>query len=462
MSAETAPVRNAPRFAPWHVYLILIIPATFLLNLSFINFHAPDDYDHLKRAYTIFHQPFRHMTPAGRSSGIFVDSGLETYIQSQIPIAKFQRVVTHEEVSAYAVNSRTRWTGKLVFSETPGSLAYFPALYLPQAIALEAGRMSGATVEQSVLWARFANSFAGIALAAVGLFLLPAGRSLALLLLLLPCTQIQFASNSADPVLYGLTLIIIALSIRTGATTWTKTLVMAFGMFVAGSVRPPLAAFALTPAVRALRERRLAAVAALVVACGAAALWVVATLPTLTDLRSGNVGPIEPKLTHFLSAWPFLIGNTLSDQAILLYAGFVGHFGWGNAPIGYLGIPLPPWVYATALPLLGFALWQDLITPAALPTTARVSLLASAAISLMLTFLAMYIGCTRLNDTMIIGMQGRYFVTPLFAIAPAMAGLASARAKPMPSLYYLFVSTWAGACAFTMVAHSAQLYTITR
>lgn len=460
--ARAAHGPNRVRLAPWHLYLVLIIPATILLNLSFINFHAPDDYDHLKRAYTIFHHPFRHVTPPGRSTGIFVDSGLETYIQNQIPIAKFQREISDEEVRAYAANGRTQWTGKPAFSETPGSLAYFPALYVPQAIALEAGRLSGASVERSVLWARFANSFAGIVLAALGLFLLPAGRSVALFLLLLPCTQIQFASNSADPVLYGIALVIVALSVRNEVVSRTKSSAIALGIFVAGAVRPPLAAFALTPALQAFRERRRTALALLVAACAAAALWVVTILPSLTDLRSGNVGATGPKLTHFVFAWPNLIGNSLNQQALLLYGGFVGHYAWGNAPIGYLGIPLPAWIYATALPILGLAAWEDLVTAATISPVVRLSLLASTACSVILTFLAMYLGCTKPDQTVIMGMQGRYFVTPLFAVGPAIAGLASARAKPTLELYYILVALWTAACTITMVGHSAQLYAVIR
>lgn len=444
----------------WKLYLLLIAPAAILLNLTFVNFHAPDDYDHLKRAYTLFHHPFRLVTPRGASTGTLIDSGLNDYIESQIPVAKFERPLTPAHRRAYLTNGAARWTGKQVFSETPGALTYFPALYAPQAIALEAGRLSGATIEHSVLAARFANSAAGIGLAVIGLYLLPAGGSLALLLLLLPCSQIQFASNSADPVLYGLSLIVIALSIGRRAPDGRKAGLIALGLFVGGTVRPPIATLALTPAVRALRERRWLTVTLLSGACAAVALWVLTIMPAITDLRSGDVGAMGGKLTTFAVQWPSLILNTFLVMGPQFYGGLVGHYAWGNAPVGYLGIPFPGWIYLTAAPLLVMAIRQDLISKVKLSPLVRVSLAASAVISVILMLLAMYLGCTRPDGTVIMGMQGRYFVTPLLALGAAVAGLRAGKGRSLDGLYVKLVAIWAVLCTTTMAVQAPGLYAV--
>ncbi len=47
------------RFSPALIFLALVLPATVILNFTFANFHAPDDYDHVKRAYTLIHHPLR-------------------------------------------------------------------------------------------------------------------------------------------------------------------------------------------------------------------------------------------------------------------------------------------------------------------------------------------------------------------------------------------------------------------
>lgn len=457
-SRTPAPPASQPAF--WKLYLLLIVPAAILLNLTFVNFHAPDDYDHLKRAYTLFHHPFQLVTPKGSSTGTMIDSGLNDYIESQIPVAKFERPLTDAHRRAYETNGNIRWTGKQAFSETPGALTYFPALYAPQAIALEAGRLSGATVEHSVLLARFANSATGITLAAFALSLLPAGGSLALLLLLLPCTQIQFASNSADPVLYGISLIVIALSLGHRAPGGRKAGLIALGLFVAGTVRPPIATIALTPAVRALRERKWLSLALVCGACAAAALWVLTIMPAITDLRSGSVGAMGPKLETFALQWPSLVWNTFIAMGPQFYGGLVGHYAWGNAPVGYLGIPFPGWIYLTAAPLLCLGIREDLVSKVTLSSLVRSSLAVSASISILLMLLAMYLGCTKPGASVIMGMQGRYFVTPLFTLGAAVAGLRHGRAKSMNGTYLKVLALWALLCTLTMVLQAPGLYAV--
>ena len=455
----STPASLNPLFAAWKVYLFLVVPAVILLNLAFPNFHAPDDYDHLKRGYTLFHHPFQMITPAGGSTGAMIDSGLVQYIDSQIPIVKFDGPLRANERAAYLANDRIRWTGKPTFSEMPGSLNYFPLLYAPQGVMLELGRFFGASVKVSVLWARLANSLVGIFLAALGLYLLPSGRSLALLMLLLPRTLMQFASNSADPILYGLTLIIVALPIRFSNPKAIKSGYMAAAIFISASVRPTIAALTLTGGVEALRKRQWWNVAAIVGGCAAAALWVLITLPSVSDLRFHAGGSVTQKLVAFASNWPLLVGRTLSDRANYFYASFVGHYVWGNPPT-YLGLAMPGWIYATALLLLAFAVWQDLATPASLPSSVRLSLVLGAGCSILLTFLAMYIGCTAANDTIITGIQGRYFVPPLFAIGAAIGGLAAGRARSYPALFSRLVIAWVAACTTAMLVNSTQLYSI--
>ncbi len=144
-----------------------------------------------------------------------IDAGLVDYVSAQRPVAiLLPRPLPKDEVAAFRSAPTIRWSGAERFSELPGAMSYFPGLYAPQAVALELGRWAGATVEESVLWARLANGLVAIALVALGLRLLPFGHSLVLVLLLLPRTLLQFASNSADPILYGFALVVVALGLR--------------------------------------------------------------------------------------------------------------------------------------------------------------------------------------------------------------------------------------------------------
>jgi hypothetical protein len=447
-----------PLLPAWKIYLCLIVPITILLNLSFPNFHAPDDYDHVKRSYTLFHHPFRVVTPRAKSSGAMIDSGLSNYIDRQTPVVKFMRPLTKEQRSAYLRNGRTKWTGTKTFSEMPGALSYFPLLYVPQSLMLEIGRISGASIGLSVLWARFTNGLVGIALAALGLYLLPAGRAFALLLLLVPRSLMQFASNSADPILYGLALIIVALTLRLYKRERASSGLLAIAIFISASVRPPIAALALTPGLQAFRERRWRTLVLLGFACSAAAAWVLAILPSITDNRCGNLGELAPKLFSFASGWPLLIGRTIVDRFPYYYGSFVGNYAWGDGPGGNLGIAMPDWIYVTSLPVLALAIRHDLVSRTTLSPLLRLSLGASALISVWLTFLAMYVGCTVSGGGVIGGVQGRYFVPSLFAGAAAISGLAAGRSSSWPNLYPRLLIAWVATCAITMMANATQLF----
>jgi hypothetical protein len=441
------------------MYLLVAIPATILLNLAFPNFHAPDDYDHVKRAYTLVHGPFGTITPEGRSTGALIDSGLAEYIDAQSPLVKSRRSLSREQRLASQRASNIGWTGKKVFSEMPGALNFLPVLYAPQTLMLEIGRLVGATIEMSVLWARLANAFAGIALATIGLYLLRGGEAIVLFLLLLPMTLLQFASNSADAVLYGLALIIVALGLRTAGSGRVRTIAIASAVFISGTVRPPMAALALTPGLQALRQRRWINLALLSTACAGASVWVLARLPSITDTRCGNLGSVELKLSAYAFEWPQLIGRTFVDRAAYYYVSFVGHYGWGDGRIGIIGSPMPIWIYLTALPLFMIAFCRDLFSRYQLRAALRISLTVSAFFSLWLTFLAMYVGCTVPGQTVIGGVQGRYFVTMLFAIAPALAGLLPRKdAQILDRLFPALLIAWSVACTATILV-SAPYFT---
>ncbi|HEY1605498.1 MAG TPA: DUF2142 domain-containing protein [Allosphingosinicella sp.] len=450
------------RLSPALLYLALALPAALILGFAFVNFHAPDDYDHVKRAYTLIHNPFAPVTPPGRSTGAMVDTGLADYVAAQRPVAILsRRPLPAAEVAAYRAAPHMRWSGVERFSELPGAMDYFPVLYAPQALALELGRLTGATVGESVLWARLANALVAIALVALGLRLLPAGHSLVLLILLLPRTLLQFASNSADPILYGLALIVIAMGLR--QTARLKPLaeygLVAVALFIAASVRPPIAALALTPAVRAVRNRQWLSLLLLAGGVAAASLWTLAIIGQVVDLRCGVAGgPLGPRLTAFATAWPGLIGHSLADRGTYYFMSLVGEFGWGDGPNGHLPHPLPLWVYVSAVPLLIVALRNDARAAARLEPIVRLSLAAGAAGVVLVTFLAMYVACRGPLPTIIGGVQGRYFVPALFAIAPAISGLAPSKRDRLHGLFPILLGIWVTACMIEMILAAQLLY----
>jgi hypothetical protein len=450
------------RLGPALLYLALALPATLLLSFAFVNFHAPDDYDHVKRAYTLIHDPFHPVTPPGHSTGAMIDTGLADYVSAQRPVAILERPLPKAEAAAFRSAPEMRWTGVERFSEMSGAISYFPALYAPQALALELGRRMGATVAESVFWARLANGLVGIALAALGLRLLPFGHSLVLVLLLLPRTLLQFASNSADPILYGLALIVIALGLRqTGRLRpFAHNGLAAAAIFVAASVRPPIAALAFTPMVQAVRNRQWPSLLLLGGGVAAAALWTLLITNQVVELRCGAGGsPIAPRLAAFATGWPWLIGHSFADRGTYYFLSFIGHYGWGDGPNARLPNLLPVWMYLSTVALLIIAIRNDVRTPASLDRLVRLSLAAGAAGVVLITFLAMYVACRGPLQT-ITGVQGRYFVPALFAIAPAISGLAPLARDRLRSLFPIPLGVWTAACVIGMSLDAQALYRI--
>jgi uncharacterized membrane protein len=445
---------NAAQTA-WKLYVCLIVPVTILLNLSFVNFHAPDDFDHTSRAYTLAHSPFSPVTPEGRSTGAMIDRGLIEYnlVQRQV-VTNWDR--PRAQSQARQVSRRVEWSGEQQFSELPGAMSYFPLLYVPQTLALEAGRLLNATIEDSVLWARVANGLCGIGLAALGLALMRCGHAIALVVLLMPRTLLQFASNSADPVLYGLALIVIGAATRMKAPDRWQTSIIPAALFISASVRPPMVALAIPHGLLALRKRNWTRLAVLAGACAAAGVWFYRVLPTIIDLRCGNLGSISQMLGRFSLEWPLLIGNTLAQKGGSYVVSFVGHFGWGDGVAG-LYEPLQMWVYPLAAAMLGLAVWIDATARVTVVPFERLAALSTAFGLTILMFLALYAACTVPDSKIIAGVQGRYFAPVLFALAPALSGIIAKRAG-IPFWFVAVLALWVSSSVVTMVWEVPELY----
>ena len=171
--------------------------------------------------------------------------------------------------------------------------------------------------------------------------------------------------------------------------------------------------------VEAVRKRQWPSLLLLVGGVAGAALWGLMITSEVVELRCGAGGsPIGPRLAAFATGWPWLIGHSFADRGTYYLLSFIGHYGWGDGPNGRMSYPLPLWMYVSALALLGIALRNDVRTRASLDRLTRLSLTVGAAGVVLITFLAMYVTCRGPLQT-IAGVQGRYFVPALFAIAPS-------------------------------------------
>ncbi len=284
------------------------------LNFVLIPFHGPDDYDHVKRAFTLEHFEIWPANLSGHSSGGYIDSALAELIKAQQPaIFNWPRVGPLRSPIGAAPDMRAglRWSGRNVYSQFPGAASYLPLIYAPQAAALAVGELLRLTVERSVFFARIVNGATAVAVVFLCLAYAPFGRNLILCLFLLPETISEFASNSADTLLHALTLVIVVLVARSLAgelilRTWHWAAI-ALCLLVLLGARPPMLAIALLPMWAAWRGRARVQFISLLVSVALALLWFVVVHPRIVDLRCGFTGTLIFKGFAFLSDGPLLI-----------------------------------------------------------------------------------------------------------------------------------------------------------
>lgn len=440
------------------LYLLFALPSLFLLLLVFPNYHAPDDPDHFKRAYTLLHRPLDIVTPPGRMSGAKIDSGLLRYSEEQFEIAVRP---DRDNTTAAGKNptDTVRWRHVEEFSEMPGAISYLPLLYAPQALAIEIGRSLDLTIKDTVLLARIVNGIAALLLTWLALVLLLQGHALVLALLFMPRTMLQYASNSPDPLLFALTLLVIALGLRQNLHRSAAALVMSIAIFGAAALRPPLAALAVLIGGLGLLQRRPSWLLLPTGAVAAAAAWVLWAMSRIVDTRcTGEAVTLFGKATTFAINLPALLIDSFAQHGTFYLFGIMAHYGYGEGPSGFLASLMPPPIYPVGLLLLAWAIRIDLAEGKSLPRSTRALLALTALGMVVITFFAMYVVCTAGGTNVIAGVQGRYFIPALFALAPAVAGtLGSKHVWPWRQ-FALGMGLWVGTCLALMLLAAPGLY----
>lgn len=331
---------------------------------------------------------------------------------------------------------------------------YFPAAYLPAAVAVLAARRLHATPAQAFMAGRRANVLAFALGGAVALALARRGRALVAAALLLPMPLGLAASLSGDAMLVALAALAAACLTRGGQRAWWAAAAL---LTVVGMTKLPYAPLllALLAAGRPAFPVRLGAVAlSAALMLGWTAYNQAAVMGTVPwpPYDSGPLwpGPSRPfaafdpaaqlqvLLAHPAQAAALVI-RTLCQET-QLWPNLIGVLGW-------LSIAMPDWLYALWTATLALAALGLLAECGPAPAPALAALLGIA-LSAWAVMLAQYLGWTPVGATAIAGVQGRYFLPllPFLAVAvpclrplrlpgldavPLAAGLVSAMTVPV-------------------------------
>jgi uncharacterized membrane protein len=294
-----------------------------------------------------------------------------------------------------------------------------PLSYLPQAIAIAAGRWSGAGPLALFYLGRLANALVALIGLASAVQMMPIGRGLTMFFGLLPMATYEYASVSADATVITTAFLFTALALRAQLRGRWKPGEVALAI-VSGLVfctqKPVYAPLLLVglpvPLVRGQVKRTLVVHAVIIVIIlGATATWLRFASRYSNSILgvsvSGQAAFIAPHPLGYIRT----IARTFWYEGYIYYEGLVGVFGW-------LSLYLPNFAYF--LPL-GAVLLGTMAQPRdgprlpALAVAWAAMLLAGAC---LLIFTAAYLLWNQVGFWIISGVWGRYFL-PLLALVAA-------------------------------------------
>lgn len=111
----------------WPLFLVAALLVSLLFSAITPPFQAPDEFDHVKRAYMLGQGQILLKSMEGSPSGGYLDSGLVAYMERFTPLKGVAaRKISSDELLAAG---DLQWTGKPQFQTAVGTAYYFPLMY---------------------------------------------------------------------------------------------------------------------------------------------------------------------------------------------------------------------------------------------------------------------------------------------------------------------------------------------
>jgi hypothetical protein len=318
-----------------------------------------------------------------------------------------------------------------VFVLYGGAEGYSPVPYLPYAAAIAIGRAAHLDFLPMLYLMRVFGLVATTAMAAMAIALVPRLKWAFLLIALLPTALYSRAVLSADGPCLAFAMMAVALMVRgvldhAADRPWQQSLWLALGALA----KPPQLALILLELIkrpaRALPRHWKSAAVEVLPSVILAGLWTVASSADVAAYRMLDY--MDVQLEQFDPVWklrymlvepllfPRLLLSLFTDYGFQLWQQFIGVLGWLDAP-------LAGWTYPVLTALLAASFVGPLGADRA--TGRRIALacaLTVAGYCFAVVFI-WFLVWTAINATQIDGVQGRYFVPALPALALGTAAL---------------------------------------
>jgi hypothetical protein len=318
-----------------------------------------------------------------------------------------------------------------VFVLYRGAEGYSPIPYLPYAAAIAIGRAAHLDFLTMLYLMRAFGLLAVTAITALAIALAPRLAWAFLVIALLPSSLYSRAVVSADGASLACAMMAVALMLRgvlspAADRPWQQSLWLALGALA----KPPQLALVLLEAMkrpaRAWPREWKAAAAVVLPSVIVTWLWTIASsadvaayrLLEFMDVRPEEFDPIWKLqfMLHEPLLFPRLLVHSFTDYGVQMWQQLIGVLGW-------LDTPLAGWTYPVLTTLMLASFFGPLDTDRA--TGRRIALACGLAVAgyCFAVFFIFFLVWTALDATQIDGVQGRYFVPALPAVALGTAAL---------------------------------------
>ncbi|WP_250492652.1 DUF2142 domain-containing protein [Caballeronia sp. GAWG1-1] len=412
------------RLPLWKVYVFFAMPIGLFLVFATPPFQTPDAANHFYRAIQISEGQWRAYRFDGTSGG-------------QIDANAVKFAVTYEPMEARADIKASRamadaiaplqWNGELVNTGFPNTAIYPVFAYLPQALAVVAGRALHMTVVNTYKLTCLVGLLVSMLITATSLGVARRSARFILFVALLPTTLMISASVSQEVVMIPLCFLVIAHFERfvalqqafQGRWRW----IFGAAVAVCASARPPYGALVLLlfypgMCVSTDGTYRFWTRFVVAVATGAASLIAMKVFqsPAWTPAAPPRSVPGQLDfLVHHPAAVFKIAFDTMHANASFYRDSFIGVLGWLDAPLA--GTFYSTASVAGVVALIAGSLDRDPLDRGS--NTMRLMLIVPMFVGFALTFAALYLTWTPVGQMVVEGVQGRYLtaLVPLLALA---------------------------------------------
>jgi uncharacterized membrane protein len=438
------------------VFLVLGLIGVLPLVLLTPPFQVPDEQQHFYRAYQLSELSLHSVVRNGAAGAILPSSLPELadrFLGSRANhIGRPVRAIPLRDT--LEVLARPLDPTRREFVDFTSDAFYSPLPFLPQTVAIAAGRGLGLGPLGLLYAARLVNGLTALVVVAAALRILPVGNMALLVLGLLPMVLYEFASASPDAGVISTALLFTAIAMRArfrGRWKWTEVLLACLAGWVFCSLKPvyaPLLVMGLPGVFRRGATGHVIVVHAVLIAAvlGATAFWLAYSSSTLlTQVEGTNISQQLAGIVADPAGFAETVLNTLQTSGTLWIRGTIGVLGW-------VTILLPKAMYLMPIAaVLTCALLRHPAAPSINPAEALwYTLLISA--SALLVLVAMYLYWSPVGAGLITGVQGRYFL-PLAGL-----GAVTLCAAMPPALRLL--GPWASSVPLLMAAVEVVLTSV--